>query len=230
MPVETGTTLAQLDDLWPLSGDATSQGDDHLRLIKSVLKSQFPGLLGDGFAIPLVVNEYELNYVAGATKNIPAAIAALEAGAVSAEGVLSAPVGTRMMFFQATAPTGWIQVTDYNDYMLRVVNTAGGGSGGADSPIDATLTHSHTTVGHALTVAEMPLHSHRGMSGVGNNYPLGGTVAAGSGFGGGTPDDGWVTYNTTNTGSGSAHNHGPTNNASPTFKPKYLNTIIARKA
>jgi len=229
MPVETGTTIEDMDDSWPLSGDATSQGDDHLRLIKSVLKTQFPGINGDGFSIPLVVNEYELNYVAGATKNIPAAITALEAGVVSTGAVLSAPVGTTMVFFQATAPTGWTQVTDYNDYMFRVVNTAGGGSGGADSPIDKTLTHSHTTVSHSLTAAEMPLHSHRGMSGAGSSYPLGGVVAAGSGFGGGTPDDGWVTYDTTNAGSGSAHNHGPTNAANPTFKPKYLNTILARK-
>jgi hypothetical protein len=39
MPLETSTTIAGLNALWPLGTDSKSQGDDHLRLIKSVLQS-----------------------------------------------------------------------------------------------------------------------------------------------------------------------------------------------
>lgn len=39
MGLETGTSIAALNALWPLGSDPRSQGDDHLRLIKSVLKN-----------------------------------------------------------------------------------------------------------------------------------------------------------------------------------------------
>lgn len=44
-------------------------------------------------------------------------------------------------------------------------------------------------------------HSHRGQSGNGNNSPLGGIVLGSLGFGGGTADDRWITYDTSSTGS-----------------------------
>ena len=42
MPLEISTYISGLDESWPLSGDPTNKGDDHLRLIKHVLQSQFP--------------------------------------------------------------------------------------------------------------------------------------------------------------------------------------------
>ena len=44
MTVETASYISQLDGTRPLSGDPKSEGDDHLRLIKSVLQTQFPNL------------------------------------------------------------------------------------------------------------------------------------------------------------------------------------------
>lgn len=70
MPVETGTTLSNLDDSWPLSGDNLHEGDDHLRLIKSILKSQFPGSDGDGLKSVIVATETELNYLDGVSSKI----------------------------------------------------------------------------------------------------------------------------------------------------------------
>lgn len=42
MPVETATFLSQLNPLYPLGSDDSGDGDNHLRLIKSILKAQFP--------------------------------------------------------------------------------------------------------------------------------------------------------------------------------------------
>jgi hypothetical protein len=42
MAVESATTLAGLNPAWPLGTDLKSEGDDHIRLIKSLLKSTFP--------------------------------------------------------------------------------------------------------------------------------------------------------------------------------------------
>jgi len=39
MPLESGTTIADLNASWPTGGDPKSEGDDHLRLIKTVLKN-----------------------------------------------------------------------------------------------------------------------------------------------------------------------------------------------
>lgn len=65
MTVESATFLGQLDSSLPAGADAKSEGDQHIRLIKAVLKSTFP----------LVTNAVgasngELSYCAGVTSNI----------------------------------------------------------------------------------------------------------------------------------------------------------------
>lgn len=61
MPLENATSIAQLDSTWPLGLDSASRGDDHLRLLKAVLKAQFPGAGGQGFSKPITVTEDQLN-------------------------------------------------------------------------------------------------------------------------------------------------------------------------
>ena len=46
MPLETGTYIDSLNASNPASGDLKSEGDDHLRLIKSTIKSTFPNISG----------------------------------------------------------------------------------------------------------------------------------------------------------------------------------------
>jgi hypothetical protein len=71
MPLESGTTINALDATWPLQTDPTSQGDDHLRLLKNVLKLQFPGA-GGGLDAPVNVTADEFNNLQGSTGNIQA--------------------------------------------------------------------------------------------------------------------------------------------------------------
>jgi hypothetical protein len=70
MPLETGTTIASLNSANPLIGDIISQGDDHIRLIKAVLKATFPGAAAAGFTIPITATEAQLNFVTGVTSSI----------------------------------------------------------------------------------------------------------------------------------------------------------------
>ena len=44
MTVETATRLQDLDDTYPAAGDYVKEGDDHLRLLKTVLKETFKGM------------------------------------------------------------------------------------------------------------------------------------------------------------------------------------------
>lgn len=44
MTVESASYISQLNTAYPAAGDNISEGDDHLRLLKSVLQTQFPNL------------------------------------------------------------------------------------------------------------------------------------------------------------------------------------------
>lgn len=123
--------------------------------------------------------------------------------------------GTKMLFAQATAPTGWTQDTTLNDRVIRVVSGAGAGTGG--SWTISGLAVEDTT----LTTAQMPAHSHRsgqtesGHNATGNTpvgYPLMGLP--GSQFtsveGGGLP-------------------HGHTLTIGNSWRPAYVDVIICTK-
>jgi hypothetical protein len=77
-----------------------------------------------------------------------------------AAGAITFASGTRLAFHQAAAPTGWTQdVSDNADNrMFRVVNTAGGGVGGSNSPILNNVVPAHT---HGFTTgAQSADHAH----------------------------------------------------------------------
>ena len=44
MTVESANYISQFNTAYPAASDNISEGDDHLRLVKSVLKTQFPNL------------------------------------------------------------------------------------------------------------------------------------------------------------------------------------------
>ena len=59
MGIETADYISELVDTNPVVGDPVGEGDDHLRLIKTVLKTQFSGLAG---TTAIASSEAELNY------------------------------------------------------------------------------------------------------------------------------------------------------------------------
>ena len=74
MPLEIANTIAQLDDQWPNGSDSVDRGDDHIRLIKSVMKNTFPGPTGNGFSTPLTVDPALLNDLAKTLNDMKLAI------------------------------------------------------------------------------------------------------------------------------------------------------------
>lgn len=94
---------------------------------------------------------------------IPVAEAAGKAVVVSVgggyglEGVKPFPAGTRLLFQQSTAPTGWTKDTTVNDKALRVVSGAvgSGGDTGFSSIFSRTMVDSTT-----LVTSQMPSHGH----------------------------------------------------------------------
>ena len=155
--------------------------------------------------------------------------------------------GTRMMFAQTSAPTGWTKdTTNYNNHTLRVVTGAASTGGTVDfTTAFASQTPTITTTAGTLAVstaglsigsttlstAQMPSHSHS--YNAGNNadnpgslprYELAQTT----------------TLSTNSTGGGGSHNHSLSGSASLSGSPsstssainlavKYLDVITATK-
>ena len=153
--------------------------------------------------------------------------------------------GTRMLFQQSSAPSGWTKDTSRNNRALRIVsgNVSDGGGDTFSSRFNSTVnTSGGDVLGHTLTTSQIPSHYHfafrsgnhgqlrNGSNMSSNNYP-------GSGSGAGNL---YESYNisasgsvsnvgrTSSVGSNSSHDHGFTN---PSFNLNvlYTDVIIAQK-
>lgn len=170
--------------------------------------------------------------------------------------VSSIPSGTKAVFFQASAPSGWTQDTTaaLNEAALRIVVGSGGGTGGSDtfgSVFSASKTSNTQTltlgsggVSVALPAASaadttistptLAAHTHTGF--FGTNVPSGE-----SNFPRAVAPVSAVSYNSS--GGGGAHSHPVTGSVSlsgdatatdttltaPNFQIKHANVIIAAK-
>jgi hypothetical protein len=167
------------------------------------------------------------------------------------------PSGTVMVFYQASAPTGWTKSTTNNDKTLRVVSGSGGGTGGTHaltSPPSTSHTHTgashtHSTPAHShshslsagahtLTIAEMPSHNHSAAATTGAYANAGGPTAVyatnsstGSTGGGGSHShslSGSITSGGSGT-SGSGGTGATSSNGSTAFAPQYIDVIVCSK-
>jgi len=162
MGLEAATTIAELVITNPDGDDKLNQGDNHIRMVKDVLQLIFPGSGGIGFAKPITATEDELNFLAGITSNINDDLDALGVRITANEDAIANLIetGTKMMFYQAAAPTGWTIDATVTDNMLRIVDgtiLAGGAAGGTDDPVLNDKVPTHT---HPFTTAEDGDHKH----------------------------------------------------------------------
>jgi hypothetical protein len=115
----------------------------------------------DGIAAGAQVNT--VTSVAGRTGAVTLGVADVS-GAFAASAI---PAGTRMLFAQSAAPTGWTKDTTHNNKALRVVSgTAGSGGSLAfttafGNRTTASTAAGGTVAGHSLSHAQMPGHTHR---------------------------------------------------------------------
>jgi hypothetical protein len=204
MSLESATYVKQLVASNPDGADPKGQGDDHLRLIKLTLLNTFPNL-----DAAVTVTPAELNAVGGGGVNLfkPNMIL-MWAGTI------------------ATIPTGWVLcngTAGTPDLRDRFVVGAGGGyavnsTGGATS-------HQHTIIvfGTALSVAQLPPHSHDAPPG------SSGFITAGTGAGNTTSGSTIGTSPTTSlTGSGATHNHTAASAASDSRPPYWALAYIMK--
>ena len=163
-------------------------------------------------------------------------------GTIATNETAGVPSGTKMMFVQTAAPTGWTKDTTHNNKALRVVSgtASTGGTVAFTTAFAAGLSAGNTT----LTTTQIPSHNHTGSTSTAGGhqhnvyYVAGGTAAqycvhAGGGYrGDGSGTSSLTTYNgdhahsftTSSTGSSGAHNH-----TLPDFAVQYVDVIIATK-
>jgi len=142
------------------------------------------------------------------------------------------PAGTTTNFYQAAAPTGWVQRTDLNDFMLYIVSGAGGYGAGSNSPTVMNVVPYHT---HGFSTGGMSAdHSHND-SGHQHSNGFAQYYTAALGY------YGWTGTGDRNTGTGYAalggatsdHTHsGGTDGGSSqsNWAPRYLANIMCYKS
>jgi hypothetical protein len=153
--------------------------------------------------------------------------------------------GTKMLFNQTAAPTGWTKITASNDVALRVVSGTVG-SGGSVAFETAFASHTPTiskpaitmtNAAFTLTTSEIPGHDHtlRPYNGTGNAFNGGSELLAGNGAGSRVSGVG-NTGTQGGGGSGGSHTHAnsavlaatPTSSAI-NLDVSYVDVIIASK-
>lgn len=147
MAIESAAFISDLNTSNPPGSDPVGQADDHIRLLKSVLKATFPNLTG-----AVSVTQSQLN-----TALVPTGSILLWSGATS-----SIPSGWALCNGQTVAKTdgsGNITTPDLTNKFVVCAGTSYsvGATGGASS-VTPTITLTNQAV--TLTEAQVPAHAH----------------------------------------------------------------------
>lgn len=167
------------------------------------------------------------------------------------------PSGTGMVFAQASAPVGWTQATTFNDKVLRLVSGGTGGTSGGAWAISglSTTVNGHVLTlaeiaahSHNINISsgtESADHTHfvgtdlgPGAGATSQHIGTGGgatqAILSGSSFALTTEVESASHFHnvagpTDSQGSNSAHTHSATSAGDGTWRPAYVDTIVATK-
>lgn len=166
MPIESASYINQLNTSYPASTDGVQEGDDHIRLVKSVLKATFPNITG-----PVTVSQNELNKTVpigvitmwyGAIAEIPSGWALCNGQTVQksdASGPITTP-DLRNRFIVGAGSTYAVNATGGSTSYNFTMQAAGGHTHSASTGSAGSHNHGGATAGHALTVNQLPSHTH----------------------------------------------------------------------
>ena len=209
MALESATYISGLVDSNPSGSDSISQGDDHLKLIKSVLQSTLPNAnaalngVHTGAVEPTSTSAGQLWFDtsgAGVLKVRDKADSAYDDVDTTSTAL---PTGIISLWYGSIAsiPSGWSLCDGSGSTPdLRDRFVVGAGTGGSYA-VDATG-GSTTSGAHTLTTSEMPAHTH--------SYLQRGFTKSDPGSGSQDFSDEGGSLNTGSAGGGSAHSHAAT--------------------
>lgn len=180
--------MGNFDVTTPVGSDLLSLGDDKIREFKTAMREALRAgeVAGDDIegveaifpgSSPSTAPVYRYRGLKGTTAERPAAgqyglyydttrnVLQRDNGTSWDDiGQNVIPSGTKMVFYQASAPTGWTAVA-VNDKFLRVVTAGGtGGSTGGTVAASTSLAHTHSVANHTHTISShthtTPNHQH----------------------------------------------------------------------
>lgn len=192
MALESATFINQLVATNPTGADPKGAGDDHIRLLKSVLKAQFPNLTG-----AVTVTQAQLNQLATPDLFVQPGMIVMWSGNLS-----SLPTGWLLCNGVGTI-TGGLSVPDLRDKFI-----VGAGASLAVRAVGGTSTHTHSLsvsiTPTALDISQIPAHNHT----FGQGHPFVGAGGGGTYASGDDMTDTVITTPPTSTvGSGAPHTH-----------------------
>ena len=206
MALESATYVSGLVDTNPAGSDSISQGDDHLKLIKSVLQSTLPNAnaalngVHTGAVEPTSTSAGQLWFDtsgAGVLKVRDKADSAYDNVDTTSTAL---PTGIISLWYGSIAsiPSGWSLCDGSGSTPdLRDKFIVGAGTGGSYA-VDANAAMGNTGA-HTLTTSEMPAHTH--------SYLQRGFTKADPGSGSQDFSDEGGSLNTGSAGSGGSHTH-----------------------
>lgn len=175
------------DTTTPAGTDSIKDGDDVIRTFKTDIQT---ALQANGH-FPINTSSPEYHYIGdrGTTASMPTngeggLYADTDKSALYRDNGSSwdaiatlIPAGTNMIFYEATAPTGWTLNNTADDHFLRVETSGGGSTGGSWSNVTDTTSssgsHDHTVDSHTHG-GEGTLKAHIGVdTGAGGNRLVG---------------------------------------------------------
>jgi len=223
--------MSTWDTTTPLNTESEKLGDDRIRDAKSAfqeamqVESIFPGtdlanpicrrapLKGTTAARPTATVAYAGRwYFNSTTKTLQRNTTAPGWEDIAAPYDII-PAASTMIFYQSAAPTGWAQITTYNDYTIRIVSGSGLGTGGTGS-ISSPPTHAH---GSGATASANASHSHA--------FPWSGSSLENTGIGFASLDSGLTSVSTENV----VHTHTLPSTSVQAWAPGYIDVVIATK-
>lgn len=121
MTVESATYLSDLSTSNPAASDQKAEGDDHIRLLKTVLKTTFPNITG-----AVTPTQTQLNYVSGVTSAIQTQLDAKAPAASPAfTGTVTAANGAFSGTFSIGSTLAVTGVVTLSTYAAGVTEAAG---------------------------------------------------------------------------------------------------------
>ena len=200
----------------------------------TIVAGAFAWIFADGAGSGAAVTKMTID--TASIEDLAITTAKIEDDAVTAAKIADAErfaSGTRMIFHQTAAPTGWTKDTSHNDKALRITSGTVGTGGtvafetafASPTPSGSVSTSvSGTVANHTLTTSQIPSHSHS----------MGSNSRVQLGYDNGTAYSGYwtsnahgnITYSTQNTGGGGAHNHGWSGSASSSFSGSAINLDV----
>lgn len=138
MSVESALYPAQLNTAWPQAVDFISEGDDHIRLNKTVLKTTFPNVAG-----AINATDIQLNYSIGLTGAIQ--------GQLDGKGAITGQTWTGTHVFPNTTTVGALTPTKQG-YLATIASDVQAQINSKASATGQTWTGTHDYTGATITV------------------------------------------------------------------------------